>query len=648
MVLEVFRVLGFEFAGILVALICLFHSTTNYHIRSRRHSLYLLFVVTILGSLLCSSISNALNILFPGGDFFRIVYFFQEGYFLVHIALMVAYVGYLMECSGALIGRNKSFYYIYLTPFFFSAFLVFINPVTGIIFYYHNLTYCRGPLMPVMYLIGVFYVALGLYFFIYRRNTARRIKNSAFGTYMAFTILGILVQGIWGDLLVEVFCESLTALGFMITIENESTEIDRTTKLYNRDAFLRRVKRLNDANVEYRMIHLRLMNISMYTRILPVEKSDQLHREVTQFLKDYLETADVYRYDTTSYVCIFQDEVFTNGKHPACEMVTQALAERFELPWNVMDVTANLQARVQVLNIPKDASTLDDIRDILESDDNEAYHTVTVISGERLEKVRRRPQIEKAIRKALENNTLEVYYQPIWSSVYNRTIAAEALVRLVDDELGFIPPSEFIPIAEQNGMIVEVGSYVYEHVCRFIHDAQLRQRGIKYIEVNLSLYQFMYKDLITSFDAIREHYSVPVEMLNLEITESAEAEGISQLLEDAISKLRALGYHFSLDDYGTGFANLNRLLTGNYTNVKIDASILWDSDSNQEKATLLDNLINTIKNLKLNVIQEGVETRQQLERVLASGCTMIQGFYFSKPLPEKSFLQYIYDEGHML
>ena len=150
-------------------------------------------------------------------------------------------------------------------------------------------------------------------------------------------------------------------------------------------------------------------------------------------------------------------------------------------------------------------------------------------------------------------------------------------------------------------------------------------------------------DPIVSADevrAIREKYGVMPEKINLEITETAATSGSREITE-TMEKMKAIGYSFSLDDFGTGFSNVVLLFDSHYKNVKIDKSLLWDAEHNATTARVLDNLIRVIRSLGCNVVQEGVETPAQLERSAHSGANLIQGYYFSRPMPEQDFVDYM-------
>ena len=171
--------------------------------------------------------------------------------------------------------------------------------------------------------------------------------------------------------------------------------------------------------------------------------------------------------------------------------------------------------------------------------------------------------IDAIIDRALEEGSFQVYYQPIYSIPHGKFISAEALIRLFDSQYGFISPELLITAAERNGAIHRIGAYVFEQVCQFIASDDFRRLGLDYIEVNLSVAQCMNSDLPETLFAIMEKYHVPSDKINLEITETAAAYA-QRVLSENLDKLTKAGISFSLDDYGTGYSNMKRVISDGY------------------------------------------------------------------------------------
>jgi diguanylate cyclase (GGDEF)-like protein len=241
-------------------------------------------------------------------------------------------------------------------------------------------------------------------------------------------------------------------------------------------------------------------------------------------------------------------------------------------------------------------------------------------------------KLENDLRHALERNELVLYYQPKIDLVSGRVNSVEALVRWRHPEIGMIPPDEFIPIAEQTGLITSLGYWVLETACRQVrewHDAGYEHLTVA---VNLSAVQFRQHDLLEQIHNTLEETGICAHQLELEITESTIMEDI----DTASSTMRALhcsGVRISIDDFGTGYSSLSHLKRFPINTVKIDRSFIRDITTDPDDAAIVSAIIAMSHNMGLKVIAEGVETQEQLEFLRTMDCEEVQGFLFSPPVP---------------
>ncbi|MBQ9610659.1 MAG: EAL domain-containing protein [Lachnospiraceae bacterium] len=322
------------------------------------------------------------------------------------------------------------------------------------------------------------------------------------------------------------------------------------------------------------------------------------------------------------------------------DALVSTIADRFRDTWIYGKSEIELNAEIRVAYVPEEFNDVTLLTELTESNSDIETPGVRVFRGDELDSFKRKAQVEEALKKALEEDTFQVYYQPIWNAEKNRMESAEALIRLTDPELGFISPEEFIPIAEQSGLITEIGLYVFEKVCQFITKERTRALGLRYIEVNLSVFQLLVGNTLEHFLEIMKRYGVTSDQINLEITETGSL-ATSNTMISAINEMQEWGFKFSLDDYGTGYSNLSYIMSMDFLNIKSDKGLLWDADTRESSSIMLTDTIKTIRRLGMNVIQEGVETKEQLDLVVGAGANLIQGYYFSKPLPEEAFYDYM-------
>ncbi len=246
---------------------------------------------------------------------------------------------------------------------------------------------------------------------------------------------------------------------------------------------------------------------------------------------------------------------------------------------------------------------------------------------------------------AIANKDLKVYYQPKYNIVGEkpRLASAEALVRWIHPKLGYVNPGEFIPLFESNGLIRKVDNYVWKEVA-----AQIRKWKDMYgktipVSVNVSRINILDPELESKLEQIRTKYELSPDEFMLEVTESAYSENMKRLVE-VVENLRKKGFRIEIDDFGAGYSSLNMITTIPVDVLKIDMSFIRDMEKDERNLKLVKIIIDIAKFLKIPSVAEGVETESQLDTLKNMGCEIIQGFYFSKPVPPKDFASFIEEE----
>ncbi len=256
------------------------------------------------------------------------------------------------------------------------------------------------------------------------------------------------------------------------------------------------------------------------------------------------------------------------------------------------------------------------------------------MNEESMERVR----IESALRNALERNEFVLHYQPQVDLKTGQIVGMEALIRWQHPELGMVPPVRFIGIAEETGLIVQIGAWVLRTACAQNKAWQDAGLGRLRVAVNLSARQFGAADLIAGLESVLNDTMLDPDCLEIELTESLFMNDITPAVE-LLHRMKSLGVNLSIDDFGTGYSSLSYLSRFPIDVLKIDRSFVADITHDANDAAIVTSIIALAHNLKLAVIAEGVETAEQLDYLRSHGCDEMQGYFFSKPLPAQDFEQ---------
>ncbi|WP_407270461.1 EAL domain-containing protein [Radiobacillus sp. PE A8.2] len=249
-------------------------------------------------------------------------------------------------------------------------------------------------------------------------------------------------------------------------------------------------------------------------------------------------------------------------------------------------------------------------------------------------------QLQNDIRNAVKSNEFTLYYQPRVRTVDLKVVGAEALVRWNHPKLGMISPNEFIPIAENSGLIVPLGEWIFETACKQLMKWKEDGQPDLKLSINFSTVQFMQIDLHKKVKKIVELHKVNPQNIEIEITESAIIENDLGVQEN-IKQLKELGIEIAIDDFGTGYSSMLYIKKFKADTIKIDRTFIANLQEDDDNADIVLAIINLAKALKLNIVAEGVETIEQFEKLKQMDCQEMQGYYFAKPLPIAEFEKYV-------
>lgn len=566
-------------------------------------------------------------------------YIFHTGYLFFHVVSSAMYAAYVVNIVDAIhIFRGKVKSFILALPTLLCMTMLGVNFFTPCVFSIGGQgEYRREFFMTFLYAAGIFYMILG--FMVVTRYHRRLTRGRFVSTIAIFplVVVAAVFQMFNPDIPIEMFANAIGLLFVALLIQSPEQVISSATGLNKITRYMDDVRNSLDNGLDITVVMITMENDKTLRGILGVEEYHKLLREISE---DFLEWSRPYGYDVEWYYlgtgmfrCVMNQRIKDQA-----EDFAERINEKLKKGYKYNDMFINLLPIICITRCPQD---IEDVDSVMRFGGELAEHEYTgrvlyardIYNKERYDLMR---DMDMILEKAFAENRFEVYYQPIYSIDSGKYNSAEALLRLNDDMYGYISPEIFIPAAEENGMIHKIGKFVLEEVCRFIAGEKFKNLGLEYVEVNLSVIQCMSSELSEDVRAVMERYGVSNEQINLEITETAAAYAQTTIM-DNINSLTDYGIAFSLDDFGTGYSNMKRIASMPFAIVKLDKTFA-DIDTDDKMMKVVKNTISMVKDMNMKIVMEGVETEESLREFSNLGVDYIQGYYFSRPLPQDKFI----------
>lgn len=629
-------IIHYDVAALVVTFAAMIHFFCKKTINTRQTGVFTLLIwLALLSNVL--DIVTIFTIEHPSGIPVWLNYILNEAYLITFNGTSAAYFVYIIIATK---DRNQLTLWDriwMIAPISIDVLLILTTPLTKGVFYFDAMkTYLHGGLFFVLYVNAMLYVGFSLIHTIRYRKRLTRGQRMTVYFYTVSSLAAVVVQMQFEKLMIVQFAVAISVLLIYLSLENPEDYSDKYLGTYNNMAFYEVVSSYIEHDKKFEILGIQVDGLKYINETLGVSSGNHLIKDVAEFL---LETAGNKRVFHISGV---RFAIVAEKKELDWDMLIRHIHERFRRPFQVAGAEISLSVPMCMLGYPDNVNRLEDAIDMIEYSLEEAKaagnETVIYAGESTLEKGKRENKILQIMKQAIREKKFEVYYQPIYSVKEQRYTSAEALVRLKHEELGFISPEEFIPLAEKNGMILEIGEFVFREVCRFMTEERIWEQGIESIDVNLSVVQCMQEKLYESLLQIMDEYHLDYSHMNLEITETAAVVS-RETLRSNMQHLVDKGVDFAMDDYGTGFSNTATIIEYPFHTIKLDKSMVWSSMKNEKAMCALKHTMAMIKDMNMELIAEGVEDAEQAEKLKDMGCDFFQGYYYSKPVCREEFLE---------
>ena len=432
----------------------------------------------------------------------------------------------------------------------------------------------------------------------------------------------------------------LRRVGSMIRLREASSVIDRVerdtvTSVYSRDFFfIFAEKLLKNSETEYDIFCCKIMYLKMLQSRHSQAKVEKLLIGIVKALEENFGSDSVFGRLSDSTFFVLTPHKARENYENISENLRNAV-KTLSIPDAVLHFSAypSVDGKVPVISLcNKATAAVEDVK-------YQFGKQFAEYNSEFKDKYFRHQAILGYMESALKENQFEVYYQPKYALGKEKAGGAEALIRWTHPKLGFISPGEFIPLFENSGFITELDFYVAEKTCRDLREWLDSGKPTVPVSCNLSRVDFSHPKLAETIVGIADKYSIPHELLHIEVTESAYTNNM-QVFLNTVQKLHNAGFCIELDDFGAGYSSLTVLGELDIDILKLDMYFARNMNSPKQRL-ILEHIFSIAKNLNIEIVAEGVETKEQSDDFRDLGCTYIQGYYYSKPLTKAQFEEYL-------
>ena len=630
----------YEIAAVILSLAVIFSFFRKKIVNTRLANIFMIVILVILISSSVDLIAIKLLYYWPHGPLW-VHYIINTIYYAVFSLFSPAFYNCVRCALTGNFKRSTIRKIRYYTPISVAEIFVLSSPWTHFVFYIdENCVFHKGNLYAVLYIVGAIYFLSSIYKLVVYRKEANLAQRLTVYFYTAACIASIIIQMLVPQLIVMGFVSAVSTMMMFLSLVNPTNYVDKEMNILNVEAFRALAGQYIYRGRPFRIIGIQVVGIRYLNETIGMEHKTELLKQLSVLLLAACGKYSIYRLSGSRLVIIIPDD--DGVQQEIIDKVHNVFSESILMG----DFKISLTERFALLRYPDDAVVLSDIENLMKetlySMIDEEPGSIKHVDKTILAKKSRELQILQVMKTAVRRGDFYVVYQPIYSFEQGRFTTAEALVRLENDELGEVSPEEFIPIAEQNGMILQIGEFVFETVCRFVLHQKIWEKGIEYIHVNLSVIQCMQEKLAEQLFQIMDLYNLDYRYINLEVTESA-AIASSEVLMTNMNKLIERNMNFSLDDFGTGFSNTATLIKYPFHSIKLDKGMVWDAMHNAKAEIILKNTIEMVKMLDMEIVAEGAETTEQVEKLRQMGVDFVKGFYYSKPISRDTFIELLND-----
>lgn len=630
--------MSFQIAAIVLVLLVTVHFILQKKLHDTGTKIFL--AVLLLGSLyIVLDFMGTLLIFAYSRENAQLIELLLTCFYTFDVLFPCILYGYIRNMLKPQEGRFSSVRRILLTVIpVFMLILVWGNIQTGWFFGFDGQNdFVIGPWYFGLYIYDIVYVVLVISHLANNLRGYNQWKRYVFWEFLLVEGICMGIQFYTESQLLSGFGMALGIILLYLTLPNSGDCVDGMTGIFDKQYFDHWIQEKIRRNTEFHILAVEAYRLKQINKIYGTNVGDQLLIQAADGIRTVTDSSQIFRV-TGNCLLVVEDSL------SAYERDRERIQAYFQKPFEVGEEKVAFPVVIcGIINGQKmgQEDMLVGYIEYLAGLVRNTDETVVIQSDNRiLEGFRYEKEVEHFLKTAVEQDLFEVYYQPVYSLKEKRFITLEALSRLRHPDMGMIPPDVFINIAERQGEISQIALLQFRRVCGFVKENEQIMEKIKNVKFNLSPSELMKPGYSQKLIDIIREYGLKSEYFQFEITETVATE-YSESFCSAVEDFNKAGIQLCLDDFGSGYANLNAVLKVPFAVVKIDRSLLNGICSDVQAADFYRSIVMTMKAMGYMIVAEGAETEEEVELLGKWGVDMIQGFYFSRPLPEKDILKII-------
>ena len=521
------------------------------------------------------------------------------------------------------------------------ALLVVVNIWTGCYFYFENNVYCRGPLNKLGFIVLGIEACMLCMCYIRNRKYVTPYAKQLVQTLPVLVIVMMIIQVCFPDVMLVGTIAAMANLIIFACFQNNRIGRDALTELPNRPTFFRALNRYRVKELTSHIVLVHVCQLDKVNKRYGMSGGDSLLYNVARYLENVSSNYRVYRFGNTHFVMLGDFHSMAEA-----EAITAEIYDRFTNPWIVAGEKWSQQ--IQLIHLKCDSK---------ENDENtliEKLNYMLSYSKDRNESMKmyfsdevkalyeRKLYVLSEVKKALKNESFELYYQPVYFCKEKQFKTAEVLLRLFTEDGSAISPGEFIPIAEENGLGDDISWLVFKKAMDFM--VEHPELPLDSISVNMSIQQMRKSYIDEKIEELSEIYMSMVHKIRIEITEGIITKNPTLAIK-VMNDLVNGGLNFYLDDFGMGYSNFARVLELPFEVVKLDRSMMQKIDMDEKFYLIVKSMVEMLHNAGFVVLAEGLERESQIQKATELGIDRVQGFYYARPMDAHNLIEFLKNDS---